>query len=555
MSGMQDRLIDSGEDGAGRATRETRRLEADRSLRPEFLARILDAIGSPVCVSDEEHRYVFVNQAFCDYFSLAPSALLGRRLDEILPQEQARRLIGLFTEAFRTGATQVDILELEAINDKRVIITSRICQDPVTGRRYRVGHFEDVTERRQAEEALVRAKEAAEYANQAKTEFIANMSHELRTPLNGSIGMLDLLSATELTAEQREYATLSMAANKNLLEIINDILDYARVVGGELKLTKGEFSASETLRAVAGTLSSQAKGKGLILSWVADPDMPERLYGDGSRLRQILFNLASNAVKFTRSGSVRLTAHCLPDEDTPSGVKLWFSVSDTGIGIPAEKLAGIFDPFTQVDGSYTRKYKGAGLGLGIVKRLVELMRGEISVESRLGLGTTFSFYIRAPLPDGPLRTRVPPACLLPPRLKVLLAEDDGTTQIMISRMLEKMGHKVSCVENGAEALKALKEEDFDCIFMDVQMPRISGLDAAKAIRSAPGFGGRSKTPIIAVTAHGMRGVRERCLKAGMNDCLFTPFTMEDLSKMLSKVFGKHALSDNAQPKPARIVRA
>jgi len=555
MSNIKKRLNDLETGAFGRPESAAQGAKTVHQLRPEFLAHVLDAVCAPVCVTDEDHLYVYFNQAFADLFGIEPSALMGKSLEEILPHEQAEHLVGLFEEAFRTGGTRIDDVELGVNGARVVIVSNRFCQDPFTGKRYRVGSIEDVTERRRAEEQLVRAKEAAEYASRTKTEFIANMSHELRTPLNGSIGMLDLLNATELTAEQREYAALSMAANKNLLEIINDILDYARIVGGELKLNEGDFSASETLQAVAGTLSSQAEGKGLILSCVADPDMPERIYGDGSRLRQILFNLAGNAVKFTRNGSVRLTAHCLPDEDSPSGVKLWFSVSDTGIGIPAEKLTGIFDPFTQVDGSYTRKYKGAGLGLGIVKRLVEHMRGEISVESRLGQGTTVSFYIRASLPDGPLSTRAPLACPLSPRLKVLLAEDDGTNQIMISRMLEKMGHQVSCVENGAEALKALKEEDFDCILMDVQMPLISGLDAAKAIRSAPGFGRRSKIPIIAVTVRGMRGVREHCLKAGMDDCLFKPFTMEDLSKMLSKVFGKYALSDNAQPKPSRIVRA
>ncbi len=391
----------------------------------------------------------------------------------------------------------------------------------------------DVTEHREMEMELIRAKEAAEDSSRAKNEFLANMSHEIRTPLNGVLGMLQLLQGTALDAEQREYADLAVASGSSLLTIIEDILDITKIEAGKMEIRKGPFRPNALVQSIEAIFRNEATRKNLLLHIRIDPHLPSMLLGDGGRIRQILFNLAGNALKFTQEGevSVRLMPKSSECDDR---VVLSMEVSDTGIGIPEKKLQTIFEPFIQGDGSFTRKYGGTGLGLGIVKRLTELMNGTVSIESEVGSGT----LVRCDIPVW----CAPAATTWTGRSKnttkfssadILVAEDDASNQLLLQRLLGKQGHTVVCVFNGREALEALAIQHFDLVLMDVQMPEMDGIEATHRIRNGESGVNRPDIPIIALTAHAMKGNREQFLLRGMTGYLSKPLVMEELAALLA----------------------
>ena len=447
------------------------------------------------------------------------------------------------------------------------------------------GFISDITERKQAEDNLKKSKKAledanlelattnldlelsirrtkemvdkAEAANRAKSEFLANVSHEVRTPLNSIIGMINLVLNSKLDSEQSRYLKMSRSSAYSLLEIINNILDFSKAEAGKILLEKVEFNITETINRFIGPLSCYAQKKDLKLLMNIDPDVPPILIGDPTKLRQVIVNLIGNSIKFTEKGEIEL--HICVEEITSSGkVKLHVSVRDTGIGVSEEKKEVIFESFTQADGSTTRKYGGTGLGLAISKKLVELMDGEIWVESKVGKESTFHFTTEFEINSGLLKSEASadlndvisrPISEIKSEdehdtsvrlsieelkgLKVLLAEDNEVNQILETEILKKRGLKPVLVENGLQAVEKFKEEEFDLILMDVQMPEMSGTDATMRIREIEDETG-GHIPIVALTAHAMNGDRERFLNDGMDDYVSKPIKEEELVEVISR---------------------
>ena len=393
------------------------------------------------------------------------------------------------------------------------------------------------------EMATIHARElaaTAEIATKAKSEFLANMSHELRTPMNGIIGMAWLLEDTVLTDDQRHYVEIVRTSGESLLSVVNDILDFSKIEAGKLSLEHLDFDLSALLDDLSSMMAARAHEKGLALTCTADADVPLHLCGDPGRLRQILLDLAGNAVKFTAAGSVivRASMHTA-DADR---VTLRFTVRDTGIGIPADKVGLLFTMFSQVDSSTSRQFGGTGLGLAICKQLSALMGGEIGVTSDTGHGSEFWFTATfgrgannwKPVRRTEARATVHDALdqLAGRRARILLAEDNITNRKVALSLLQRMGLSADSVEDGAAAIHAAAETPYDIVLMDLQMPGVNGFEATRAIRESAGP--NAAVPIIAMTSHAMRGDRERCLAAGMNDYISKPVSPQSLAAVLDR---------------------
>jgi PAS domain S-box-containing protein len=443
-----------------------------------------------------------------------------------------------------------------------------------------VGTGRDMTERLQTAEALRQARDRAEAASRAKSEFLANVSHEIRTPMNGVLGMTELVLETPLNPDQREYLQVIKSSAESLLTIIDDILDFSKIEAGKLTLDPAAFALRDRLGDLLKPLARRASARGLELASHVRPDVPDALVGDWVRLQQILNNLVGNAVKFTARGTVRLDVAVA--SQTAEAVRLHFQVADTGIGIRADKLDLIFEPFVQSDSSTTRLYGGTGLGLTISARLVEQMGGQIWVESEVGTGSTFHFTVPFPvireaprplaptplppgarsMPDsltpGTLSARpAPEADARPPlrHLRILLAEDNIVNQQVEVLMLEKHGYTVHVAQDGKETLAALQEQPFDLVLMDVQMPEMDGFEVTAAIRCREKETGRH-IPIIAVTAHALSGDRERCLAAGMDGYVAKPIRPAALWHEMALLFSPAQPSrPQRASEPFEMVRA
>ena len=663
------------------------RLKAEEALTEErkVLRALIDNIPDFMYVKDASSEFLLANAAVAASAGVRrPEDLLHKTDFDFFPKELADRYYADEQEIVRRkeGIFNQEEECLDTQGRRFWLLTTKVPICDKTGRVTGVaGVGRDITHIKQAQEEMRKAREAAEASSKAKSEFLANMSHEIRTPLNGVIGMTELALDTPLTPEQREYLETVKVSGDSLLTVINDILDFSKIEAGKIDIETIDFDLRELLDSVMKALALRADEKGLELLCEVAAEIPETVRGDSTRLRQVINNLVGNAIKFTESGEVALRVRVEGREGKEAVFQ--FTVADTGIGIPAEKQALIFDPFSQADTSTTRKYGGTGLGLTISARLVRMMGGKIWVESQVGRGSQFHFTVRLGVAESKeikvgtmappellrdartlvvddnetnrrilkgmlLRWQMHPTCtngaeaalealsaayqsgkpfrliltdmhmpgmngfemieairkrpelsaatimmltsaghrgdaarckqlgvaayLLKPirqselreavarvlgaqpadgviplvtrfslqdarapeeSLRVLLAEDNLVNQRLAVRLLEKRGHRVAVAANGAEALRALEQESFDLLLMDVQMPEMDGLEATAAIREKE-RGTGMRQPIVALTAHAMKGDREKCIAGGMDEYLSKPIRPQDLDQLLEK---------------------
>jgi PAS domain S-box-containing protein len=550
LAGSIGTLARAFDDTAASVRNRTReRAQAEEALREREaqLEAALSSMADAVFISDAHGRFIHFNDAFATFHRFKSKEECAKNLaeypdilevyldsGELAPLDQwavPRALRGETAANAEytlrrkdTGETWVGSYSFGPIRDK----TGAIVGSVVSGR--------DITDRKQYEKALTSAKEQAEAANKAKSEFLANMSHEIRTPLNGVLGMLQLLGTTALDGEQREYVANAVKSSNRLTRLLADILDLSRIEAGKLSLQEGAFEIAAIRESIMELFPAAAREKHLDLEFVIAERIPATLVGDEVRLRQMLFNLVGNAIKFTNQGQVRVEAF-LQHHEAGKRCRVLFVVRDTGIGIADEELKAVFEPFVQAEGSYTRRFQGAGLGLSIVRRLVRLMDGELSIDNGQEVGTTVYLSLPFKLPGarkkpggGATAARSPAT---PPRWHVLYAEDDETSLLTGKRLLEKSGHVVTAAADGQEALRRLAAQDFDLVLMDVQMPVMDGAEATRRIRAsgAP----QADIPIIALTAYAMSEDREKFLAAGMDDYVAKPFDMRTLMEAIARV--------------------
>ena len=520
--------------------------EDARIDRERFHRLLLDSATDAIMVSKVQSRddvgfYIEANKYACKLSGFSRAELMTKAPEDLFLPMEGR---GLTVQDF--GLENRNVVEVALLRKDGRRLPVEVSSHLVTidGESFVISVARDISQHKRVEKQLRKAKEAAEAANRAKSEFLTNMSHELRTPLNGVIGMVDLLIRSQLGTEQQQYAEVIKNSGEALMALLDDLLDYSKVESGQIYLVNFPFILRHEVQQVVDRLRPLAKDQQLEFEFEIDSDLPDRLLGDPVRVKQVLSKLVGNAIKFTPSGRVRVE---ISSDSSPAGCdsvadlhdtqdqnididevgeKAWvrFSVRDTGIGIPAERLKDIFYQFTQVDSSPTRSYGGTGIGLAIANKLVSLMGGRLQVESQVNQGSTFSALI--PFYPDPIQRKGYSG------KSVLVVEDDPVNQQVLVAMLKRMGLEAQLAYNGQEAVSKVLDNDYSLVLMDLHMPGMNGLDAARAIRLKEQD--QRNTVIIATTACVLDEDRRVCIEAGMNDFVSKPFTGKQLEEVLRR---------------------
>jgi len=516
-----------------------RKYEVELVKNQERLQSILDNATSFIFIKDIEGKYQVINEKFRETFNVSDEDVIGKTAFDFAAPSNAKRFTDSAREVITTcGQVAIEeIIEMEDGPHHFLIIKFPLldAQNKIYGIS---GIGTDITERVRYEEELIEAKKIAEDAKKLQEQFLANMSHEIRTPMNGIQGMTDLLLETKLNDEQKDFAKTIKRSSDNLLVIINDILDFSKIQAGKLTIEKIDFKLEEVIDNIRAIFKYRVQDKGLHLRFRLDGNIPAVLNGDPYRLNQILVNLVGNSIKFTNAGFVDMNISM--QKTTSNECFLNFVISDTGIGIEKDKIDRIFESFTQASAETSRKYGGTGLGLAITKQLLEMLGGNISVESKINTGTTFRFSIPYKHPEiNRLEAVAPKETINKQTLlhgkKFLVAEDNEVNQKVIRHVLHKAGGQVDIANNGLEAVALLeKDANYDLIIMDLQMPEMDGYTATKHIRNELNL----SIPIVAMTASALKGEKLKCLEIGMNDYLSKPFDFNFLYKRLGILLGQ-----------------
>ncbi|EPR3313694.1 ATP-binding protein [Pseudomonas aeruginosa] len=496
--------------------------EGDGQSGEDYLGRVV--VGMSNDAFSQRQQEILLKAALLAAFALILTFLVARRLAQRLSAPIST--MGQAVEAIQSGdyKTSLPILDDGEIGDLARHINNLAS-----------GLDRASREQEQAISQLISAREEAEQANRAKSDFLAMMSHELRTPMNGVLGMLQLLETTEQTREQAEYTALATESTEHLLKVINDILDFSRIERGALELECIPFNLLELVQGSALVFQHSAQQRGLALELQIQAGLENiEVCGDPTRIRQILVNLLGNALKFTEEGAIHLSLEWQAlDHDV-----LWLTcaVHDSGIGISPERLEHMFDAFQQADSSISRRYGGTGLGLAIARTLAERMGGTLQAESKEGSGSTFTLEIPLPFQQSPAHRQQAAGAAAPVAAgqEILLVEDNPVNQTVIEAMLRSLGYRVTLVADGIQAVRSAERQRYDAILMDCRLPVLDGYSATREIRAQEN--GR-QVPIIALTANALQGDRENCLQAGMNDYLAKPFKRAELQRILQRWIG------------------
>lgn len=517
---------------------------------------ILQSIGEGVCVVDKENKISFANASALKMLGWDPEELLAQHYEPVLFGREIRTDHNAIESII--CPVQFALIEGEKTHvnsenfyrrDKSVFLVEYVCvplweNDEIVGV---VITFQNITERRDLEDAVAKARDAALESAQEKANFLANMSHEIRTPLNGIIGITELLSETNLSIGQKDYLETLKTSASLLLNIVNDILDFSKIEAGKLELEETNFDLREVVSKTIKLFVPQAFKKQIKLEFKIDGAAETNLCGDAGRLRQVLHNLISNAIKFTEEGQVSLNVSVKKEN------LLLFEISDTGIGIEADKQTKIFEPFAQADISTTRQFGGTGLGLAISRQIVQMMNGQIGVESEYGKGSKFWFTAQFSYPPTSSVTCAESrkdALTEGFDAKVLVVEDNPVNQQVALGRLRQFGITADVAENGLKAVEAVREKKYDLVLMDCRMPVMDGFEATREIRRLDNEAKDVK--IIAMTASVKADERQKCFDAGMNDYLAKPITIEDLRESLAKHLTHAAPANQPQATPEDV---